>query len=249
MKSYPPPPSLSADIPCTSLVVLAGRDTVADAAQVRAQLVDWQLTLALRSQRSLPARRAPRMQVEYHDAYFHGQIFAHVTEQRRLINQLLGAAASAHAAEAAAAEDARLATARSHPSPPATPVEQAGRDATGTPPTAPKSAPRTMPRTMPRTVPLRRPPRSLATSGRAEEPTVDCVLANGVIRRVHMGDATKRLAPHSDEDTETASMISSCFSPSEASFTSSTSEVCDAPHAASPAYSGVAANATDYAPL
>lgn len=180
------------DVPCDSTVILAGRDTVANVTEVRRQLLEWQQALAADDERLPPGKRAPRVHVEFHEGYFHGQIFAHVTEQRRIIEDLLASVASVADGAREAAAQASLQELAERPLP-------EGR--------APTSA-----------IPHAPPPRSVAsTPPPAALKTVSCALAGGVVRRVRMADALKRAARFSDDDAETASMGSSAWSPSEAS--------------------------------
>ena len=165
-------------------MILAGCDTVANAREIRSQLQEWQQALEADGARLPPTKRAPRVQVEFHEGYFHGQIFAFVTEQRRMINDLLAMVAEAEASEAVAdASQARQAS---------TQYVAAGMSST-------------------------RLPRDSQALGKAH--TVECALPMGVMRRVHIGDATRRAARGStdDDDTDTASVVSSAYSPSEAS--------------------------------
>jgi len=69
------------DLPCDTLVVLSGRDTVANAYSVKRHLAQWQ--------RNRPPRTRPRCTVQMHGWWYHGFMMLQPTAQRRIINELV----------------------------------------------------------------------------------------------------------------------------------------------------------------
>ena len=156
-----------------------------------------------------------------HQGYFHGQIFAFVTEQRRMINDLLASIAETHANEAAAdlalrEEMARAAVPRCMQSltvsAPATAKLRVSLSSASASSSAASSA--TISGTAPSAAaPSAAVPAASAAHGAME--TISCAMTGGIVRRVRMADALKRQAASrnaSDDEMETASMESSAWS-------------------------------------
>ena len=160
-----------------------------------------------------------------HQGYFHGQIFAFVTEQRRMINDLLASIAETHANEAAAdlalrEEMARAAVPRCMQSltvsAPATAKLRVSLSSATASSSAASSA--TISATISGTshsaaAPSAAVPAASAAHGAME--TISCAMTGGIVRRVRMADALKRQAASrnaSDDEMETASMESSAWS-------------------------------------
>ena len=156
-----------------------------------------------------------------HQGYFHGQIFAFVTEQRRMINDLLASIAETHANEAAAdlalrEEMARAAVPRGMQSftvsAPATAKLRVSLSSATASSSAASSA--TISGTSPSAAaPSAAVPAASAAHGAME--TISCAMTGGIVRRVRMADALKRQAASrnaSDDEMETASMESSAWS-------------------------------------
>ena len=156
-----------------------------------------------------------------HQGYFHGQIFAFVTEQRRMINDLLASIAETHANEAAAdlalrEEMARAAVPRCMQSltvsAPATSKLRVSLSSATASSSAASSA------TFSGTSPSAAAPSAgvpAASAARDATETISCAMTGGIVRRVRMADALKRQAASrnaSDDETETASMESSAWS-------------------------------------
>lgn len=71
-----------AELPCETLVVLSGHDTVANPHNIRAALAVFA--------RDADAHGEPtRVTVEWHEEWFHGGLHDDVTEQRRILRQWL----------------------------------------------------------------------------------------------------------------------------------------------------------------
>jgi hypothetical protein len=165
-----------------------------------------------------------------HQGYFHGQIFAFVTEQRRMINDLLASIAETHANEAAAdlalrEEMARAAVPRCMQSltvsAPATaklrvPLSSATASSSAASSSAASSA--TISATISGTSPSAAAPSAAvpaASAAHGAMETISCAMTGGIVRRVRMADALKRQAASrnaSDDEMETASMESSAWS-------------------------------------
>ena len=156
-----------------------------------------------------------------HQGYFHGQIFAFVTEQRRMINDLLASIAETHANEAAAdlalrEEMARAAVPRCMQSltvsAPATAKLRVSLSSASASSSAASSA------TFSGTSPSAAAPSAgvpAASAARDATETISCAMTGGIVRRVRMADALKRQAASrnaSDDEMETASMESSAWS-------------------------------------
>ena len=174
-----------------------------------------------------------------HQGYFHGQIFAFVTEQRRMINDLLASIAETHANEAAAdlalrEEMARAAVPRCMQSltvsapatsklrvslSSATASSAAASSATiSATISATASSSAASSATISGTSPSAAAPSAgvpAASAARDATETISCAITGGIVRRVRMADALKRQAASrnaSDDETETASMESSAWS-------------------------------------
>ena len=157
-----------------------------------------------------------------HQGYFHGQIFAFVTEQRRMINDLLASIAETHANEAAA--DLALREEMARPggprcmqsltaSAPATATRRvslfsatASSSAASSPLAVPLSFGSSPSAAVPSAsisaitsgsspsaaAPSAGVPAAVAAHGATE--TISCAMSGGIVRRVRMTDALKRPA-------------------------------------------------------
>ena len=160
-----------------------------------------------------------------HQGYFHGQIFAFVTEQRRMINDLLASIAETHANEAAA--DLALREEMARPvvprcmqsltaSAPATAklrVPLFSATASSSAASSPLAVPLSFGSSPSAAAPSAGVPAAVAAHGATE--TISCAMSGGIVRRVRMTDALKRHAVSrnaSDDEMETVSMESSAWS-------------------------------------